>query len=66
MFDILGASCYNSIMKTLKESKQERAARIATEEGGRRFRSKVWSKPGKGKCPKEARRKANENLRNVL
>ena len=52
-------------MENLKESQSERAARIAAEEGGRRFRAKAWSKKGKSKCPKEARRKVKHQLLNA-
>jgi len=49
-------------MQRLKETKRERAERINAEEGGQRFRASTWSKKGKSKCPKQARRKAKLHL----
>lgn len=50
-------------MQQLKETKHERAERIAAEEGGRRFRAKTWSKKGKSKCPKKDRKNTKIHLR---
>lgn len=52
-------------MEKPKETCRERSARIAAEEGGKRFRSKTWSKSGKDKCPKQARRKSKNHLRKI-